>query len=80
MEQPMTSIVRRNLMEQPGYTPYCGAENCLWSWPRTRFDGSQFACACGWKSSFEAEFIEQYKQRKPTGDAETWSNRCLPLS
>lgn len=57
------STVRRNLLNQPGYTPYCGAEKCGGRWPRTFFNGSQFACACGWRSSFEAEFIEDYKRR-----------------
>lgn len=55
------SIVRENLMKRPGYTPYCGAELCVLRWPRTAFDGAQFKCQCGWRSGFEAEFIEQYK-------------------
>jgi hypothetical protein len=59
------SIVRENLLTRPGYTPYCGAEHCVMRWPRTRFNGSQFQCGCGWKSSFEAEFVEQYKAVKP---------------
>lgn len=50
-------------MERPGYTPYCGAEQCVLRWPRTTLDRDQFACRCGWRSGFEAEFIEQYKQR-----------------
>lgn len=57
------SIVRDNLMNEPGYTPYCGAERCRARWPRTRFNGSQFQCSCGWQSGFEAAFIEQYKNR-----------------
>ena len=57
------SIVRENIMTVPGYTPYCGAENCSHRMPRTAFDGQQFKCACGWRSGFEAEFIEKYKQR-----------------
>lgn len=55
------SIVRENLLKVPGYTPYCGNENCSYHWPRTEFNGSQFACHCGWRSTFEAEFIEKYK-------------------
>ncbi len=61
------SIVRQNLMKRPGYTPYCGADNCRWLWPRTEFDGEQFKCACGWRSSFESEFIERYNAKR-TGD------------
>lgn len=54
------SIVRDNLMNRPGYTPYCGNEHCILSMPRTKFDGGQFRCRCGWKSSFEPEFIAEY--------------------
>lgn len=57
------SIVRNNLMTCPGYTPYCGDETCTRRWPRTSFDGEQFKCQCGWRSDFEAEFIQQYKAR-----------------
>lgn len=58
------SIVRENLMEQPGYTPYCGAAgDCEYGMPRTRFDGDQFICRCGWRSGFDAEFIKQYKAK-----------------
>lgn len=57
------SIVRNNLMTRPGYAPYCGAEKCGATWPRTRFNGSQFQCVCGWKSSFEPEFIDEYKAK-----------------
>jgi hypothetical protein len=55
------SIVRENLLSRPGYTPYCGSENCVLRMPRTFFDGEQFKCRCGWRSRFEAEFIGQYK-------------------
>ena len=58
------SIVRDNLMSRPGYTPYCGAaEHCMFGMPRTRFDGEQFVCRCGWRSSFEPEFIAEYKKK-----------------
>lgn len=59
--EPAQSIVRRNLLTRPGYTPYCGNQRCSFHWPRTRFDGQQFICPCGWRSGFEAEFIERYK-------------------
>jgi hypothetical protein len=55
------SIVRDNLLNRPGYTPYCGANHCRLGMPRTWFNGEQFQCGCGWKSGFEAAFIEQYK-------------------
>lgn len=58
------SIVRRNLMERPGYTPYCGSENCRLGMPRTHFNGKQFACGCGWQSGFEPEFISEYVKRQ----------------
>jgi hypothetical protein len=57
------SIVRDNLMNMPGYAPYCGNDNCRMM-PRTGFTGAQFRCgACGWLSSFEPEFIEAYKAK-----------------
>lgn len=56
------SIVRENLLTRFGYTPHCGKVNgCAYSMPRTAFDGAQFVCRCGWQSTFEPEFIEQYK-------------------
>ena len=57
------STVRRNLMEEPHYSPYCGAERCYFSWPRTSFDGEQFKCHCGWRSQFEPKFITEYKKK-----------------
>ncbi len=54
------SIVRENLLNRKGYTPYCGS-SCR-GMPRTRFNGSQFECPeCKWVSGFEPEFIQQYK-------------------
>lgn len=58
----MTSIVRRNLLTRPGYSPYCGADKCRHQAPRTEWDGCQFVCKCGWRSSFDSEFIEAYKK------------------
>lgn len=61
------SIIRENLMTQPGYTPYCGAMgDCEYRMPRTSFDGEQFVCRCGWRSGFDAKFIEQYKAARGT--------------
>ena len=57
------SIVRDNLMTREGYSPYCGNVNCS-EMPRTNFNGEQFECfLCGWVSSFDKEFIEQYKAK-----------------
>ena len=57
------SIIRKNLMYQKGYTPYCGNENCVII-PRTFFNGSQFECPmCNWKTSFDDKFIAQYKDK-----------------
>lgn len=56
------SVVRRNLMTVPGYSPYCGAMCRVM--PRTRFNGEQFVCpCCGWVSSFPKEFIDEYKKK-----------------
>ena len=57
------SVVRENLLTREGYTPYCGAEDCRYRMPRTGFDGEQFKCPCGWRSSFEQEFISSFKLR-----------------
>jgi len=57
------SIIRKNLLTVLGYTPYCGGEEKYCSYPRTKFNGTQFECpVCKWKSQFEPEFIEQYKE------------------
>lgn len=66
-----TTIVRENLMTEPGYTGYCGnvvarhrIGGC--SNPRTVWSRSleQFVCPeCGWTSQYPADFIERYKQR-----------------
>lgn len=57
------SIVRKNLMEQKGYTPYCGSDTCK-TMPRTKFNGKQFECPhCEWQSQFPEEFIQQYTEQ-----------------
>lgn len=59
------SIVRTKLMNEPGYSPYCGApwsKKC--SMPRTKWNGSQFVCPeCGFISEFPIEFITRYKEK-----------------
>jgi hypothetical protein len=62
---PERSIVRENLMTRPGYMPYCGEDRCF---RRVRFDGNQFFCTCGWRSSYEPEFIDEYKARWDRSD------------
>jgi len=57
------SIVRENLMTRPGYSPYCGAENCRLHWPRTHFIDGQFKCGCGWHSKFPDDFIVAYRAK-----------------
>ena len=62
------STVRNNLMYRPMYTPYCGSTVMIkgntCSWPRTKWNGSQFHCPeCGWVSNFPPEFIEEYKKK-----------------
>ena len=62
------NIVRRNLLNIKGYTPYCGSELCEprskespSRWPRTVFNGKQFICPkCKWESKFPNDFIEDY--------------------
>ncbi len=57
------SLIRDNLMNRPGYSPYCGGEKCNAGMPRTKFNGKQFTCFCGWQSGFDDEFIAQYKAK-----------------
>ena len=57
------TIVRKNLMEQKNYSPYCGGDSC-WEMPRTVFNGEQFVCRqCGWVSRFPKKFIDEYKEK-----------------
>lgn len=57
------SIVRKNLMADKNYTPYCGSERCHLLMPRTNFNGQQFTCKCGWVSTFPQDFIKRYKEK-----------------
>jgi len=67
------SIVRENLMNEEGYTGYCGDMLCRprtvsspERWPRTMWDEklNQFRCPrCGWVSEFPKEFIDRYKAK-----------------
>jgi hypothetical protein len=54
------STVRRNMLTRKNYTPYCGNGSGNCAMPRTMFDGFQFQCQCGWRSSFEPAFIARY--------------------
>jgi len=60
------SIVRRNLLSRPYYSPYCGNFKCSRGIPRTRFNGAQFVCGCGWESDFDYKFIAEYKEFRKT--------------
>ncbi len=57
-----SSIVRENLMNELGYTPYCGHGSCTKEMPRTTWDEKlkQFRCPCGWVSEFPIDFIKRY--------------------
>jgi hypothetical protein len=57
------SLIRKNLMSEPGYSPYCGSDSCWAGMPRSKFDGEQFVCRCGWRSQFPADFIGEYKDK-----------------
>lgn len=56
-------LIRTNLMNRQGYTPYCGKHDCIFGMPRTEFKNDQFHCMCGWVSQLEPEFIAEYKQK-----------------
>lgn len=55
------SITRRNLLTVRDYESYCGADFCSKGMPRAHFDGMQFICECGWRSSLEQEFLLFYR-------------------
>lgn len=64
------SVVRNNLMNRPGYAPYCMGvrpgmpdSSCATALVRMRWDGQQFACACGSLTDFPEEFITLYRER-----------------
>ena len=66
----MESIVRQNLMNLEGYTPYCGSDTARPPFgsgcdnPRTKFNGQQFVCPkCNWISDFPIAFIDKYKKK-----------------
>lgn len=61
------STVRRNMLTRKNYTPYCGNGSGNCAMPRTMFDGFQFQCQCGWRSSFEPEFIARYIEFNKAG-------------
>lgn len=56
------TLIREKLMTVPGYAPFCGSNKCYLRWPRTKFNGQQFSCMCGWTSSFDPIFIGRYKR------------------
>ena len=62
-----TTVVRENLMNEPGYSPYCGAAmNSRCPMPRTVWDATknQFVCPhCGFTTEFPADFITRYKAK-----------------
>lgn len=67
------SIVRENLMTVEGYSPYCCDDKCTQNMPRTKWNGEQFECKCGWVSKFPDDFIAQYrakwKKEKPCSES-----------
>jgi len=57
------TIVRQNLMNEKGYTPYCyrctGLIRVKWN---EKLD--QFRCpVCSWTSEFPKDFIDRYKTK-----------------
>jgi hypothetical protein len=60
------SIVKKNLLTEKYYAPYCVESKCSHGMPRTQFNGEQFECGCGWKSQFNKEFIEKYLAYRKT--------------
>lgn len=62
LRERIKSVVRKNIIKNPNYTPYCGS-TCS-KMPRTFFNGKQFECpCCGWQSNFEEEFINKHRNK-----------------
>lgn len=65
------TIVRENLMNEEGYSGYCGNDKSRYkeggcSNPRTKWNLSlnQFVCSeCGWISQYPDDFIKRYKEK-----------------
>lgn len=57
------TIIQGNMMREKSYSPYCGNDHCKYRGPRTKFNGNQMECSCGWKSSFDNGFIKEYKEK-----------------
>jgi len=55
------NVVRSNMIEDKNYVPYCGAKNCHYGMIRTKWNGEQMECLCGWESEFPKDFIDRYK-------------------
>jgi hypothetical protein len=53
------SIVRHNLLTIKNYSPYCIECRAM---DRMKFINNQFQCKCGYRTSFENEFIEELKK------------------
>ena len=78
LQRKAVSIVRENLMEDPAYRPYTGCEHMN----RTRFNGKQFDCSCGWHTTYEPEFIEAWKAKHGLScdfaDPPIWHRHGMP--
>ena len=58
------SLIQNNLMDDPGYSPYCRSVSKYCNNPRTSFDGEQFVCPkCGYTTNFDKLFIAEYKKK-----------------
>lgn len=65
------TIVRENLMNEEGYSGYCGNNISRYkvggcSNPRTKWNPllNQFVCSeCGWTSQYPNDFINRYKEK-----------------
>lgn len=53
------SIVRHNLLTIKDYSPFCLECSAM---ERMKFINNQFQCKCGFRTSFENEFIEELKK------------------
>ena len=53
------SIAVKNMLTRKGYTPYCGADSCIFFMPRTVFTSGQYQCVCGWRSQLDKDIVDQ---------------------
>jgi hypothetical protein len=56
-------VVRLNLLNRKGYTPYCSSPICTLDQPRTIRKANQFVCGCGFRTNYDWKFNNAYRSK-----------------